>query len=191
MPRILAIAGSLRKHAYSKRILAIAASGAREAGAEVTIVDLREYPMSIYDNDVQDAAFDENAAKLQEVMAAHDGFLFASPEYNGSIPGGFKNAIDWTSRASEKFPMYGVSKGKTAAIMTASPGQFGGLRCLAHLRGVLTIMGIHVLPMEIAVPFVSAKFAGDSAEMTDEKTKSLLEKLGGALAESLAQNSNG
>ncbi|MBA3768900.1 MAG: NAD(P)H-dependent oxidoreductase [Blastocatellia bacterium] len=191
MPKILAIAGSLREHAYSKRILTIAASGAREAGADVTIVDLRDYPISIYDNDIQDVAFDENASKLQKLMAEHEGFLFASPEYNGSIPGGFKNAIDWTSRANDKFPMYGVYRGKTAAIMTASPGQFGGLRCLAHLRGVLTIMGIHVLPMEIAVPFVSAKFDGESEEMTDEKTKSLLEKLGGALAQSLAQTGNG
>jgi len=191
MPKILAIAGSLREHAYSKRILTIAASGARDAGADVTIVDLRDYPMSIYDNDIQDVAFDENAAKLQDVMAAHDGFLFASPEYNASLPGGFKNAIDWTSRANDKFPMYGVYRGKTAAIMTASPGQFGGLRCIAHLRGVLTIMGINVLPMEIAVPFVPAKFDGDSVEMTDEKTKSSLEKLGAALAQSLAQNSNG
>ena len=84
-------------------------------------------------------------------MSEHDGLLIASPEYNGSLPGGLKNAIDWASRKSDKFGMIEVFKGKTAALMTASPGAFGGIRCLAHLRGVLTIMLVNVLPMEIAV----------------------------------------
>jgi len=102
------------------------------------------------------------------------------------LPGGFKNAIDWTSRPNDVYGMYEVYKGKTAAIMSASPGQFGGLRCLAHLRGVLTIMGITVLPGEIAVGSVSQKFDGDGAEMTDEKSKSHLEGLGAALTAAIS-----
>lgn len=78
--------------------------------------------------------------------------------------------------------MYEPVKSKTAALITASPGQFGGIRCLAHLRGIFTIMGVLVLPMEIAVGFVSQKFDGDGGEMTDEKTKGLLESLGASLA---------
>ena len=78
--------------------------------------------------------------------------------------------------------MYGPIKGKTAALITASPGQFGGIRCLAHLRGVFTIMGVHVLPAEVAVAFVGQKFDGDASEMTDEKTKHILESLGASLA---------
>lgn len=182
MPKILAIAASYREHSYNKRVLKIAAEGARSAGAEVTVIDLRDFPMPIYDADLQEGgAFDENALRLQGVISEHDGFLIASPEYNGSIPGGFKNVIDWTSRANDKYKMYEPVKGKTAALITASPGQFGGLRCLAHLRGVFTIMGVNVLPMEIAVAFVSQKFEGDSGEMTDEKTKGLLEHLGATL----------
>ena len=178
MPKILAIAGSYREHSYNKRVLSIAADGARAAGGEVTIVDLRDFPMPVYDADLQaDGAFDEHALRLQDVMSEHDGFLIASPEYNGSIPGGFKNAIDWTSRANDKYKMYEPVKGKTAALITASPGQFGGLRCMAHLRGVFTIMGVNVLPAEIAVTFVGQKFEGDTAVMNDDKTRGLLEGL--------------
>ena len=75
--------------------------------------------------------------------------------------------------------------GKCAAMITASPGSFGGIRCLGHLRGVLSIMGVNVLPSEIAVTFVAQKFEGDSDTMTDEKTKALLEGLGAALAHML------
>lgn len=183
MSKILAIAGSYRENSYNKRVLNIAVDGAREAGADVTVIDLRDFPMPIYDADIQtDGSFDANAMRLQDVMSEHDGFLIASPEYNGGIPGGLKNAIDWTSRGNDKYKMYEPIKGKTAALITASPGQFGGLRCLAHLRGVFTIMGVHVLPAEIAVAFVSQKFDGDSSEMTDEKTHSILKTHGASLA---------
>lgn len=185
MVKILAFAGSLREHAYSKGVLNIAVEGARKAGAEVTVIDLRDYPMPIFNADEYEKEFDANAARLQEILAAHDGLLIASPEYNGSIPGGLKNAIDWASRKSDKFGPVEVFKGKTAAIMTASPGSFGGIRCLAHLRGMLSIMFVNVLPVEIAVTFVKDKFDGDSPEMTDEKMKKILGDLGASLVEML------
>lgn len=186
MPKILAVAGSYRAKSYNKRVLNIAAEGAREAGADVTIIDLRDYPMPIFDADqLESTGFDANALRFQDALHEHDGFLIASPEYNGSIPGGFKNAIDWASRQSEKHAMNAVFKGKTAALMTASPGAFGGLRCLSHLRGVFTIMGVNVLPAEIAVSFVAQKFEGDGTEMTDEKLRSTLRGLGANLSKSL------
>jgi NAD(P)H-dependent FMN reductase len=187
MPRIIAFAGSYRANSYNKRVLAIAVNGAREAGGDVTVIDLNEFPMPVYNADDQGAyGFDPNALRLQDVLAAHEGLLIASPEYNGSIPGGLKNTVDWTSRKSEQYGMNEVFRGKTAALITASPGAFGGLRCLAHLRGVLTIMGAWVMPAEIAVPFVSQKFDGDGAEMTDEKTRSTLHGHGAALVSALA-----
>lgn len=186
MPKILAIAGSYREHSYNKRVLNIAAEGARNAGAEVTVIDLRDFPLPIYDADLQaDGAFDANALRLQDVFNEHDGLLISCPEYNGGIPGGFKNAIDWVSRANDKYTMYQTIIGKTAALITAAPGQFGGIRCLGHLRGVFSIMRVNVLPVEIAVTFVGQKFDGDSAEMTDEKTKGLLEGLGASLVAAL------
>ena len=181
-PKILAFAGSLREHSLNKRVLQTAIKGAESAGAEVTEIDLRDYPMAIYNADEhQQNGFDENAARFQQILSEHDGLLIASPEYNGSVPGGLKNAIDWASRKSDKFGMVEVFKGKYAAIMTASPGAFGGIRCLAHLRGVLTIMFVNVLPVEIAVTFAAKKFEGDAAEMKDEKTKMILENLGAQL----------
>lgn len=186
MPKILAFAGSYRENSYNKRVLAIAAAGARDAGADVTVIDLRDFPMPVFNaDDVDSNGFDPNALRFQDFLNEHDGFLIASPEYNGSIPGGFKNAIDWASRANDKYKMYEPVKGKTAALITASPGGFGGLRCLAHLRGVLTMMGIWVLPSEIAVSFVGAKFEGDGAEMTDEKMKGILANQGASLAAAL------
>jgi len=120
MPKILAIAGSYREHSYNKRVLNVAVEGARNAGADVTVLDLRDFPLPNYDMDLQaDGAFDDNALRLQDVLAEHDGFLIASPEYNGGIPGGFKNAIDWTSRANDKYKMYQPVKGKTAALIAA------------------------------------------------------------------------
>lgn len=191
MPKILAVAGSYREHSYNKRVLNIAVDGARSTGADVTVIDLRDFPLPIYDADeVETNGFDENAIALQDVLNRHDGFLIASPEYNGSLPGGLKNAIDWASRANDKFGMYEVFKGKTAAMITSSPGGFGGLRCLGHLRGVLTIMGVNVLPSEIAVSFVGAKFDGDGTEMTDEKMRAVLTKHGAALAGALGNGSS-
>ncbi len=179
-------AGSLREHSYSKRVVKTAVKGAETAGAEVTYIDLRDYPMPIYNaDDHEQNGFDANAAKLQKLLAEHDGLLIGSPEYNGSLSGALKNMIDWTSRQSDEYQMYEVFKGKFAAIMTESPGAFGGLRCLGHLRGVLTIMQINVLPTEIAVGKVHEMFDGDDAEMTNEKMKKTLEDLGASLVDIL------
>src|SRR5213080_352570 len=102
MPKILAFAGSYREHSYNRRVLNIAIEGAREAGGDVTLIDLREFPLPIYNADLHAAkGFDTNALRLQDALKEHEGLLIASPEYNGSIPGGLKNAIDWASRQSE------------------------------------------------------------------------------------------
>jgi NAD(P)H-dependent FMN reductase len=186
MPKILAFAGSLRERSYNRRVLKIAVEGARTAGVSVDVLDLRDYPLPLYNaDDVDRDGFHPNAIKLQELLSSYEGLLIASPEYNGSLPGGLKNAIDWASRASERFGTNQVFKGKCAAMITASPGSFGGIRCLGHMRGVLSIMGVNVLPSEIAVTFVAQKFAGESDTITDEKTKALLEDLGAALAHML------
>jgi len=185
-PKILAFAGSLREHSYSKRVVRTAIKGAENAGAEVTYIDLRDYPMPIYNaDDHEKDGFHVNAAKLQKLLSEHDGLLICSPEYNGSLSGALKNAIDWTSRQSDEFKMVEVFKGKFAAIMTESPGVFGGLRCLGHLRTVLSIMFVNVLPSEIAVGKVHTMFDGDGDEMTDEKMKKILGDLGASLVDML------
>ena len=183
-PKILAFAGSLREHSLNKRVLKAAIRGAEGAGAEVTFVDLRDYPMPIYNEDDHERnGFDEHALRFQGLLTEHDGLLIASPEYNGSLPAALKNAIDWASRPSGRYEREKVFRGKVAAMLTASPGSLGGVRSLAHLRGVLTSVGALVLPQEAAVTFAEDKFDGE--ELKDERTRGVLESLGAALAEML------
>lgn len=180
--KILAIAGSLREKSLNRKILKVAANGAAQAGAEVFLIDLNDFPMPLYNEDWFEAhGFDARAREFQRAVRAADGFLVASPEYNGSITGALKNAIDWASRPSDEFPRSEIFQKKFAAIMTASPGSFGGVRALSHLRAILTSVGTFVLPVEIAVTFASQKFAGH--DITDLKTKETLENLGASLAE--------
>jgi chromate reductase, NAD(P)H dehydrogenase (quinone) len=184
--KILAFAGSLREHSYSKRVVKTAIKGAESAGAEVTYIDLRDFPMPLYNaDDHEQLGFDENAAKLQKLLHEHHGLLICSPEYNGSLSGALKNAIDWTSRKSDEFKMGEVFGGKVGAIMTESPGGFGGLRCLGHLRSILSILGVNVLPSEIAVSKVHEMFDGNDTVMTNEMMKNLLENLGASLVDTL------
>ncbi len=188
----MAFAGSLREHSLNKRVLKTAIKGAESAGAEVTYIDLRDYPMPIYNSDDHERdGFDEKALKLQGLLTGHDGLLIASPEYNGSLPAALKNAIDWASRQSDQYERGKVFKGKVAAMMTASPGSLGGVRSLAHLRGVLTSVGVIVLPQEVAVTFAEDKFAGGGEEMTDERTRGNLEALGASLVEMLRKTRGG
>ena len=185
-PKILAFAGSLREKSFNKRIVKVAAEGARKAGAEVTYVDLKDYPMPIYSADLQETqGFPPIAAAFQKLLLEHDALLISSPEYNASLPGVLKNVIDWTSRANGDIKLAECYKGKIAAIMTASPGAFGGIRCLAHLRDVLTILLVNTLPSEIAVAKVGGMFDGDSDQITDDNMKGVLEDLGKSLADML------
>ncbi len=187
-PKILAFAGSLREKSYNKRVLKVAIEGARNAGAEVTYIDLKDYPMPIYNSDLQDnQGFPPIATALQRLLLEHDGLLIASPEYNGSLPAALKNAIDWTSRANGDIKTGDCFKGKVAAIMTASPGGFGGIRCLGHLRDVLTVLLVNTLPSEIAVGKVGGMFDGDGDEMTNSTMKGMLEDLGKSLADMLGK----
>lgn len=191
-PKILAFAGSLRKASYNKRIARIVAEGATVAGAEVTFIDLNDYSLPVYNADYHESGgFPENAIKLQRTLNQHDGLIVSSPEYNGSLPGGLKNAIDWASRESEEFALGQVFRGKYAAITTASPGAFGGLRCLGHLRSVLSILLVTVLPTEFAVAKAHTLFEGDDGEILDEKMKGLLLSLGASLAETLIRHQSG
>jgi NAD(P)H-dependent FMN reductase len=184
--KILAFSGSLREHSYTKRVVRTAMRGAAQAGAEVDFLDLRAYPMPIYDGDLHETrGFDETAREFQRLLCRYNGFLIASPEYNASLPASLKNAIDWASRANDEFKMGEVFKGKVAAIMTASPGAFGGIRCLAHMRSILSVLGVVVLPSEIAVGKVHEMFDGAGAEMTNETMRGLLENMGASLVDTL------
>lgn len=180
--RILAFGGSLRVASFNQTIAGLAADGAREAGAEVTLIALRDYPLPLFDQDLESASgMPENGRKLKELFLAHDGLIIASPEYNSSISGALKNAIDWVSRATEanEAPLAALS-GKTAAILAASPGGYGGSRGLAQLRPFLQNIGITVIEAQVTIPKVH-EIVGSDGSITDEKTANSVRSLGKAL----------
>ncbi len=135
--RILAFAGSTREGSFNKSLVRIAAEGARQAGADVTTIDLKDFPLPLFDQDLEvESGKPEAAKKLKTLMIEHDGFLIAAPEYNSSITAVLKNAIDWVSRPDEGEDAMALKafRGKVVTLMSASPGGLGGLRGLVHFR---------------------------------------------------------
>jgi NAD(P)H-dependent FMN reductase len=151
-------------------------------GAEVTVLDLRDYPLPIFDEDLERTGTPENARRLKELFVGHDGLLIASPEYNSSITAVLKNTIDWVSRPVQGEPPLVAYRGKVASLMSASPGALGGLRGLVLLRSILGNIGVIVLPDQIAVPKAYDAFDPDG-QLTDATLQNRVEGLGVGLVE--------
>lgn len=187
MPRILAFAGSARRDSLNKKLVRAAAQFAREAGAEVTLVDLDDYPMPIYHGDLEAAeGMPARALALRELLLAHDGLLIASPENNASVSSLLKNTIDWLSRdlGEGKGADSGLApwQGKVGAMLAASPGGFGGVRGLPHLRQILCTLGVTVLPGQVALPRAHEAFAADGT-LADARAAKSVRALAVALVE--------
>ena len=183
VPRILAFGGSLRKDSYNQKLAAIAAEGAREAGAEVTLISLRDFPMPLFDQDLEaEQGMPAEAKRLKELFLSHQGLLIASPEYNSGYSAALKNAIDWVSRSeTSDEPALSALAGKSAVIMAASPGGLGGLRGLVPLRMLLGNLGITLLPDQMAIPSAFQAF-GPDGHLVDPKQEEKVKALGAALA---------
>ena len=163
-PRILAFAGSLRNDSYNKKLVAIAAQGARDAGADVTLIDLADYPLPLFDEDCErEQGMPENGKKLKQLFLEHDGLLISSPEYNSGFSAVLKNAIDWVSRSAPGEKPLSAYVGKTAALIAASPGGFGGLRGLVPLRMLLGNIQVLVIPDQIVIAQAHEAFALDGS----------------------------
>ncbi|MEE9131127.1 MAG: NAD(P)H-dependent oxidoreductase [Phycisphaerales bacterium] len=186
-PRILAFAGSLRKDSHNKKLVAIAAAGARNAGAEVTQIDLADYPLPVFDKDLEAAqGLPDSAVRLKTQLKNHDGFLIGCPEYKSSITAGLKNAIDWAFRPVPDEAPLACFTGKPAAIMSASPGALGGLRGLVHVRAILSNIHVLVLPDQKAIPNAHEAF-DDHGSMKDPKQQQAVLDLGARLTETVAK----
>lgn len=151
VPRVLAFAGSTRSESFNKRLVKFAANAANEAGAEVTVVDLKDFDLPLFDEDLEASGTPAGATRLKQLFLEHDALLIASPEYNSSISAVLKNAIDWVSRSAPGEPMKAAFLGKVALLMAASPGGLGGLRGLNHLRSILQNISVMVLPDQYAL----------------------------------------
>ena len=186
MTRILAFAGSARRDSFNKLLVAAAAEKARELGAEVTLLDLADVPMPLYDGDLEAAeGLPENAVKVRQLMLDHDALLLSCPEYNGSITPLLKNVIDWTSRPSDGLASTAATRGKVGCLLSTSPGGLGGLRGLVHVRAILSGIGMLVIPESVAVGGAYKAFADDGS-LVDEKLDGRLGQAVKSLVETTA-----
>jgi chromate reductase len=159
--RILAVSGSLRESSYNTSLLRAALEAAPD-GVELELWDgIGELPL--YDEDLEDDA-PVSVQRLRDAWAAADAILFATPEYNGSVPGGLKNAIDWASRPK----LEGVLRNKTVAVVGASTGQFGALWAQQDLKRILGITGARVVGTEIPVGRAHERFDSEGRLLDGE-----------------------
>ena len=171
MIKILAISGSLRKDSFNRKLLQVAKKIASNSEVQIKEFDLKENSLPIFDQDIVDSMPD-SVKKIMEEASWADMFLITSPEYNHSISGALKNAIDWISLDHAK-----TTKGKWAVIFGASTGIYGTLRAQAHLREILGALGVNIIPQpEIFIGSVEGKF-DEQGNFNDEKNAKVLEDI--------------
>lgn len=183
--KILAFAGSIREGSYNKKLVKIAALGAEKAGAQLTYLDLRDLPMPLFDEDFEaEHGLHPNARKFKDLLLSHHGFLISSPEYNSSISGVLKNAIDWASREVDGEKPLECFTNKVVVLMSASVGRLGGIRSLPEIRRILSNINCIVLPNQLALSFANDAFHSDGS-LKDAKLQSAVTNLGAVLAQTV------
>jgi NAD(P)H-dependent FMN reductase len=181
-PAILAIAGSTRTESFNRKLLALAVRSGRIAGLDIDHVELADYPIPIFNEDLEaQHGQDPNATLLRHKLETSDGLMLACPEYNGSLTPLLKNVIDWVSRTEGGGAGVEVYRGKTALLIGASPGRLGATRAMKHLDAVLDGVGVHVMPKHFSVPHAAGAFDA-SDEFTAEESREQLERLTAAFA---------
>jgi NAD(P)H-dependent FMN reductase len=176
-PKVLCFAGSLRQDSLNKKLARQACEFATAAGAEATFIDLKEYPLPIYDGDIEAASgLPENAVKIKELMEGHDAFLIACPEYNSSITAALKNAVDWASRPAPGEKNLQCFTGKVTGLLSASPGALGGMRGLVVVRLLLSNIGVIVVPEQHSISKANEAF-DQGGKIIDEKNKQSVERV--------------
>jgi chromate reductase, NAD(P)H dehydrogenase (quinone) len=170
-PKILVFASSIRIGSHNGRLAALAAKELTLLDAEITYISLADYPLPLYDADLDSRGQPPEAAKLKQMIMAHHGVFIASAEYSASVTPLLKNAIDWVSRVRERGePTYAAFKGRVFAISSASVGRAGGLRSLIALRQILELgCGALVMPDQVAIPQAGDAF-DDMDNIIDNRT---------------------
>jgi chromate reductase len=177
MKKIILISGSKRDGSLNTKLIQYAANILNDYdGIQSEIIDLSDYDMPIYDGDDEDnQGLPKTAAELKKKFQECDGFIMASPEYNGFFTPLLKNVIDWTSRpyGDENKDAKATYKGKIAAIAACSPGGLGGIRGLPHLRTLLSGIGVHVVPTQTSIGNATSAF-DDNNQLKDGASKDML-----------------
>jgi len=171
--KVTALAGSLRKDSYNKKLVEQAAQMAKQMGASVSVIDLKQYSMPFYDEDLESSkGMPDMAKKFRQALIESDVLIISSPEYNGSISAVLKNAIDWASRNEQGKSSNDAFKGKKFALLSASPGKMGGATGLNHLRTILERLGGVVIEKQVSVGNAHLYFDGqktlDSSSIKEE-----------------------
>lgn len=181
--KILVFAGSARAGSLNKKLARVAAAAVNAAGAEATFVDLADYPMPLYDGDLEAReGVPAGARKLKDLFIAHQGLLIVSPENNASVSALLKNVLDWISRQDGSESGLVPYQGKVAALAGASPGALGGLRGLTHLRAILQTLNVLVLSEQFALGRAHEAFNEDGS-LKDAKQQHALTALTKKLVE--------
>lgn len=170
--KFLAFAAALRKGSLNRQLIRLLIERIQTHGVEIDAADFREFDMPLYDGDIEaTTGIPEGAQKLAARITAADGFIISSPEYNLSIPGTLKNAIDWLSRC-KPMPL----RGKTALLVSASPSLVGGNRGLWALRVPLEVLGTHVYPDMFSLAQAHQAF-DESGQLKDPQMVKLLDRI--------------
>ncbi len=179
---ILAFSGSVRRGSLNEKLLAATVEEVRAAGGQVSLISLKDFPLPLYDGDLEDAeGLPVNARKLIDLIKGHAGLLIASPEYNSMITPLLKNTIDWCTRADDQpFP------GRVAAVVSASPGALGGIRSLRLTQQLLLHLGCHVVPGNTVLPQADQAFTA-KGRIKDKRTADAVKKLAAALVETVTK----
>lgn len=173
---VLAFSGSLRDDSVNKKLVLEAANFARQLGANVTVINLKDYPMPYYDQDLEDReGLPPKAREFRNLLIQNQIVIIASPEYNGSISGVLKNALDWASRDDNANPSRDGFQGKKFLLLSASPGKGGGTRGLVHLRAVIENIGGTVLATQVSVPNAYSAF-NDQGQLKDAQLRMQLQQ---------------
>ncbi|MFK5969387.1 MAG: NAD(P)H-dependent oxidoreductase [Candidatus Marithrix sp.] len=186
MNKILAFSGSSRNGSFNTKLVQIAAKSAKQTGADITIIDLIDYDMPIFNEDLEaKQGMPAKAKEFKRLLIEHDGFLIASPEYNSAFSPLLKNAIDWASRkeSPDEKPLLAYQD-KVAVIMAAAAGGLGGTRGLVFLRMLLGNLGVIVLPNQEGIPMAYQAFNEDGT-LIDEVQQTAISNLGIKLAKTL------
>jgi NAD(P)H-dependent FMN reductase len=176
--------GSTREGSYNRKLAALAHHIAEANGIEAVLIDLKDYPMPIYNGDIEaKEGPPERARAFKALLGEYQGVFIASPEYNSSVPPLLKNTLDWVTRVRAKGESgLEVFKTRVFAISGASPGYYGTMRGLLHLRQILSIgMGATVIPQQIALPRAMDAFEADGS-LKDKAQQDLCKSVVEALA---------
>lgn len=173
--KILCFSGSLRKDSFNKKLAIYAQKELTKMGFEANFIDLADYPLPLYNQDVQSSEFPKNALILEGVMKESNAWLISSPEHNSSISSALKNLIDWVSRAPDNNPNFSLFDEKIVALMAASPSNLGGARGLRHLREILTSVGCITIPSQTTISQAYSAF-DEEGKLIEEANQKAVSK---------------